>query len=262
MALREGTERIRNQDLDFSIPEVSEDELGRICSAFEIMRGELLKANQELWRQSEERKQLNAAFSHDLRNPVTVLKGSLKLLRQGMMDEQTLDRMESYTLRIEQYIEVMSSIQRLEQMPVRSDIVDIATLYTELKETAQLLAPKLDTLCLAPDAGTIKIDHGIFLTVAENLIGNASRFARRKLTITLNLEKEFLLLVFTDDGPGFPSELLKNGPKPFEKTANNGEHFGMGLYGSSLLCRKHGGELHLRNRSEGGATAKASFFIK
>ena len=45
---------------------------------------------------AEERKRLNAAFSHDLRNPITVLKGSVKLLRQGIQDEQTIDPV-SYT---------------------------------------------------------------------------------------------------------------------------------------------------------------------
>ena len=53
------------------------------CAAFETMREELLLTNQELWRQAEERRRLNAAFAHDLRNPVTVLKGTVKQLRQG-----------------------------------------------------------------------------------------------------------------------------------------------------------------------------------
>ena len=103
--LQAGTEHIRANDLDFSIPAVSTDELGQICAAFETMRLELLKTNQALWRQAEERKRLNAAFAHDLRNPITVLKGSLKLLRNGTADEQAIDRLESYTLRIEQYVE-------------------------------------------------------------------------------------------------------------------------------------------------------------
>lgn len=85
--------------------------MGQLCAAFEEMRSELLKSNRLLWQQAEERKRLNAAFSHDLRNPITVLKGSVKLLRQGIQDEQTIDRLESYTLRIEQYVEAMSSVQ-------------------------------------------------------------------------------------------------------------------------------------------------------
>ena len=233
--LREGTRRIQAHDLDFTIPPVSDDELGQTCAAFEKMRWELLKTNRELWRQAEERKRLNAAFAHDLRNPITVLKGSVRLLRQDASDPQTIDRLERYTLRIEQYVEAMGSIQRLEQMPVKSASVPWAVLRAELEETARLLAPALDAGIRGSDAGAVQIDHGIFLTVAENLIGNAARFARRNLEITLALEKNTLFLSVVDDGPGFPDQLLQSGPKPFEKSGESAEHFGMGLYSSGLL---------------------------
>ena len=82
--LLNGITRIQNNDLDFSLSVLSNDEMGRLCAAFEGMRGELLKTNRLLWQQAEERKRLNAAFSHDLRNPITVLKGTVKLMRQGI----------------------------------------------------------------------------------------------------------------------------------------------------------------------------------
>lgn len=126
--LRDGTEHIRANDLNFSIPAASTDELGQICAAFETMRLELLKTNQELWRQSEERKRLNAAFAHDLRNPITALKGSVKLLRKGTPDEQAIVRLESYTLRMEPYVEAMSNIQRMEQIPVQCSEVAFSAL--------------------------------------------------------------------------------------------------------------------------------------
>lgn len=181
--LRNGISRIRNHDLDFSMPVHSDDELGQLCTAFDTMREELLKSNQELWRQAEERKRLNAAFSHDLRNPITVLKGTIKLLRQGTADEQAIDRLESYTLRIEQYAEAMSSIQRLEQMPVRINEYSYSLLHSELEETAKILAGALEPSVSAPDKGIIQLDHGLVLTVAENLIGNAARFAKSKIEI-------------------------------------------------------------------------------
>lgn len=257
--LLEGTRRIQAHDLDFTIPPVPVDELGQICAAFESMRLELLKTNRELWRQAEERKRLNAAFAHDLRNPITVLKGSVKLLRLDASNPQTLDRLERYTSRIEQYVEAMGSIQRLEQMPVRTGSVSWTVLCSELEETARLLAPVLDITLCGSDAETVQIDHGIFLTVAENLISNGCRFAQKKLEITLTLEGNTLFLTVADDGPGFPGRLLQSGPKPFEKLTETAEHFGMGLYSSDLLCRKHGGNLRLENR--GGAAATASFQI-
>lgn len=259
-ALLSGMERIRNHDLDFTIPEVSGDELGQVCAAFETMRAELLKTNRELWRQAEERKRLNAAFAHDLRNPVTVLKGTVKLLRQnGTADSEALDRLEVYTLRIERYIEAMSGVQRLEQLPVERKHTDLALLRQELEETAALLAPGLERSFTGLERGTAELDHGLFLTVAENLINNAARFAQSGLWVSLTRDGEMLRLSVKDDGHGFPAELLQTGPKPFGKLDGEAAHFGMGLYSSQLLCRKHGGDLHLENRP--GGTAEAFFDV-
>ena len=259
--LMEGTRRIQAQDLDFSIPQPSRDELGQLCAAFETMRAQLLRINRELWRQGEERKRLNAAFAHDLRNPVTVLKGSVTLLRQGSRDPRLLDRLERYTQRIAEYVEAMGGVQRLEQLPVRPAPIDSAVLAAELAETARLLAPRLTASLSAPAPGPVALDHGILLTVAENLIGNAARFGRERLEIALTREGDTLTLTVADDGPGFPPELLRDGPKPFGRLAEDPEHFGMGLYSSRLLCQKHGGELRLQNRPAGGAAAAASFRI-
>lgn len=268
--LKTGIGRIQMHDLDFVIPEVSRDELGQLCAAFETMRGELLRTNQELWRQAEERRRLNAAFAHNLRNPVTVLKGTVKQLRRsgglGGEEAQALERLETYTLRIEQYVEAMSSIQRLEQMPVHFKTINTDLLRDELLETAKLLAPSHEVSVTAPDAADMELDHGIFLTVVENLIGNAARYAGGRLEICLRItqasDENRLILSVCDDGVGFPQELLRNGPKPFGRKEADAVHFGIGLYSSQMLCAKHGGELLLKNRPEGGAVATAVFGIR
>lgn len=66
--------RIAENDLDFSIVYDKDDEMGLLCKAFEKMRSALESNNREMWRQMNERKKLNAAFSHDLRTPLTVTK--------------------------------------------------------------------------------------------------------------------------------------------------------------------------------------------
>ena len=257
--LRDGITRIQNNDLDFSLPVSSNDEMGQLCAAFEVMRRELLKTNRLLWQQAEERKRLNAAFSHDLRNPISVLKGTVKLLRQGVQDDQAINRLEGYTLRIEQYVEAMSSVQKLEQLSVHPQKIDLSVLQNELQETTRLLANTKKIALSCPSAGEVILDHGIFLTVAENLIGNAARFAKSKLSIEVVLEKDYLLLKISDDGPGYPPTLIQNGPRPFETASSNSSHFGMGLYSSQLLCEKHGGKLILKNQSLAGAMAIAVF---
>ena len=251
--LNSGAAHIMENDLDFAIPAPpGQDELGQLCSAFEKMRETLLANNQMLWRQAEERKRLNAAFAHDLRNPVTVLKGTSKLLRKGIHDESTIRRLELYTLRIEQYIESMSSIQRLEQMPVRKKKVPCDLLYGELVDTARLLAPGLSCRVTVPGIAaaqravepgetssaaigpgetssaaiesvgiesqemmSAELDHGLFMIVAENLIANGARFAKCELEVTVEKKDPYILLSVADDGPGFPDELIQSGPKPF-----------------------------------------------
>lgn len=287
--LQNGTERIRAHDLAFTIPEVSGDELGQICGAFETMRVELLRSNQELWRQAEERKRLNAAFSHDLRNPLTVLKGTVKLMKQGTADEHALERMEIYVQRLEQYVEAMSSIQRLEQIPVRKIRVKLSLLCDEVEETARLLAAVnlkrgeqeqnfgevfrvpyilVDTGDNSVDGSrqSVELDHGLFLTVAENLIGNAVRYANNRISIRLSVcedrqymddGRKHLIMTVADDGNGYPVKLITEGPKPFGKIEEDASHFGMGLYTSSMLCTKHGGMLVLTNEANGGAKATA-----
>lgn len=259
--LSSGAGHIIENDLDFTSPlPPNQDELGQLCIAFETMRKTLLANNRTLWRQAEERRRLNAAFAHDLRNPVTVLKGTVKLLQKGVSDEDALTRLSDYTARIEQYIETMGSIQRLEDVPVEKKPISIFLLQQELAETTKLLSPDIPVSITVSGNGTANLDWGLFFTVAENLIGNAARFAKNSVTLHLELKEEFLWLSVEDDGPGYPAELLRQGPKPFGKMEENAAHFGMGLYSSQTLCLKHGGALKLENLSH-GAKAAASFQI-
>ena len=138
----------------------------------------------------------------------------------------------------------MSSIT-IRTNAVRINEYSYSLLHSELEETAKILAGALEPSVSAPDKGTIQLDHGLVLTVAENLIGNAARFAKSKIEIHLERKGNFLHLSVTDDGPGYPVELIQSGPKPFGKMKEDSAHFGMGLYSSQILCLKHGGTLTL-----------------
>lgn len=279
-ALQSGAERIMKNDLEFTIKSDSRDELGELCGAFEKMRLELLKNNLELWRQTEERKRLNAAFSHDLRNPVTVLKGSAKMLKRelsgSVLPSQTaqdsVSLIEEYTGRIETYIEAMSSVQRLEELQCSPKNINLQVMSKELSESIRLLTMdsgvevevQLDRL---PKEAWI--DKAIVYNVAENLMMNAVRFAKARITVRLSTDvnlipnSEALVLSVQDDGPGFPQAILKKGAEPFLHGDDGnapGSHFGMGLYVCRLLCEKHGGSLKLQNTANGALTT-ATFKI-
>lgn len=263
--------RIIGNDLDFKIETKSQDELGQLCIAFETMRKTLLDNNRELWRQAEERKRLNAAFSHNLRNPVTVLKGSVKLAKKSVADKTAqagqitahLSRIEDYTGRIERYIETMSSIQRLEEIPVEREIVQWDSLISELESVIHFAMPdsgKKVNFRAAAYPKSVSLDKSILFQVTENLISNALRFAARNIDVFCCVKETMLELFVTDDGCGFPAALIKNGIQPFQKGNEDAGHFGMGLYSCNLLCQRHGGGILIKN-NEIGATVLATLKI-
>ena len=265
--LTEGAACIIDNNLDFTIETTSQDELGQLCTAFETMRKTLLENNYTLWRQGEERKRLNAAFSHNLRNPVTVLKGSIKLALKNNIEDITtasnpftdnLLRMERYTNRIEQYMETMSSIQKLEDIRLQPEPVKWDSLISELKNMLCFLredTQKQIQFILAKYEKDILIDKSILFQIAENLVSNALRFAAARIDILCSISNGKLLLSVTDDGCGFPEKLLQNGIQPFQKGNEDMGHFGMGLYTCELLCQKHGGNITLKNNPTGATVS-------
>jgi len=272
--LQAGAEKIMDNNLDFTIQSDSNDELGQLCNSFEKMRVQLLENNRELWRQMEERKRLNAAFSHDLRNPVTVLKGSVKLLRKGLSNDslttqniqESISLIEEYAARIEKYIEAMSSVQRLEQLQCSPEKVNFESVVKELKGSIRLITMDSDIEAeveaedIFERQKSIFLDKAMLFNIAENLIANAIRYAKGKIRVSIKLEEKMLVLSVQDDGPGFSQDILKKGAEPFlrgDKRNEKGTHFGMGLYICRLLCEKHNGSLELQNTNDGAlATAR------
>lgn len=268
--LRNGAERIQRQDLDFQVENCGSDELGQLCAAFEIMRQTLLENNRELWRQAEERKRLNAAFSHDLRNPVAVLKGAAKLLQKSAEQErlneecvkESVGLINQYAGRIESYVEAMTGAQKLEAMECRPQSCTPEEIQSELQGGIAILAQaagKQAKLTYSGTAAQIHLDKQFVFNTAENLVQNALRYARQAVTVEARFETDRMVLCVMDDGPGFPETILKKGVTPFlHGEAAGSEHFGMGLYICKLMCEKHGGSLTIENR-EHGARVTAIF---
>ena len=85
--------KVENNELDFTLPYPYKDEMGRLCLAFEKMKNCLYQNNQKMIRQFNEQRRLNAAFSHDLRTPLTILKGHttmlLSFIPKGLVSQLT-----------------------------------------------------------------------------------------------------------------------------------------------------------------------------
>lgn len=264
--------KVAQNDLNFTLAYNSGDEMGRLCDAFENMRAALEANNAEMWRQMDERKRLNAAFSHDLRTPLTVLKGRTEMLKSSVAEglftrEELTDELEilnANITRLENYVEAMSRLQRLEDIPIRRSSTVFSEILPGLKDTAEILLGEKCAFYAEPQEKTLFLDMETASLVYENLLSNARRFAKERVEITVSLAKGQLLFTVSDDGPGFSAEALKKATEPFYRgeKKSGGLHMGLGLNICKILCRRHGGDITVANGTQGGALLTASFDVE
>ena len=262
--LRTASEKIANNDLDFSIDYDNNDELGQLCASFEIMRTTLADNFSKMWRQVEERKALNAAFAHDLRTPLTVLKGYNEMLQasDNSQTRETAATMGKHISRMENYVSSMSNIRRMEDTQPEYKLIDLQPLVSSLYDSAKIICTKNGKeLILQNDISVLQLslDSAFISQVCNNLISNAVRYARTLVTISFTLHDNGLLLSVSDDGNGFDKDSLQKAANPyFTRESNHSEHFGLGLYICKLLCEHHNGYLQIRN-TVNGANVSAYF---
>ena len=267
--------KIADQDLDFSVAYDRDDELGRLAASFETMRASLAASQRALWRTAEERKRLNAAFAHDLRTPLTILKGKVELLEAHLQaGDATPGQLASSAAslaaqveRLERYVTAMSGLQKLEDRTVRPAAQPFDAVAGAVDDIGRsLCAPNrafafsVSAQCNA-ERPELAVDRSLVEEVAENLVGNAARFAAAHVEARMDVRDGFLVLTVEDDGPGFSPAALEQGCAPFFSESPSKDHFGLGLNIAALLCDKHGGSLTLGNRAEGGARTTARFAL-
>lgn len=269
--LQNGVERIQEDNLDFHIEYDSDDELGRLCCSMEKMRRELRQKHKALWESLEQRKLLNASVSHDLRTPITVLKGYLDYLEKNIPQDKltedmlfdTVSSMQGAVNRLELYVESVRDIEKIENIEIEKRSENVKLLLNELRSNVRQLAGNKEII-ISNDitVDKIQIDKGVFFRILENLLQNALRYAEKQVSINLSHKKDFLILTVKDDGKGFSAADLEKATTVFYSNDKEKQHFGIGLSVCKILCEKHGGLLYVGNQKEKGAcvTAKLKIF--
>ena len=270
--LRISTTHIANNDLDFEIKYNGKNELAEVCSSFETMRKSLKGTVQELSDMVEQRNRLNNIYTHELRTPVAVLRGNtdmiLKFYPANEMSKseliETVSAISESIDRIVAFSDSMSTMKNIEDIVVSPSVTDMPSFIDALKNSADMLCRgqgiNIDFKS-AISANQLLIDTNAVLPVYENLIGNALRFARSKILISVCSDADMMTLVIQDDGDGFSEKDLKKAGQCYYSGQDSGGmyHFGLGLYVSSILCEKHEGSLLIENAPAGGARLTAKF---
>lgn len=265
--LKREMEFIGRDDLSFDCSYVSNDELGEVCDTLNRMRKQLVKNQENLWQLMEAQRNLNAAFAHDIRTPLTVMRGytqmMLKFYPEGKISEEkmieTLQMLERQTGRIEQFSLTMKEIHNMEEWKVDRQPFSVKELVQQIRDNLKgmpLEGIKVELSCEIEEVQII-CDKNLIQEVVDNMLTNALRYAKEKIIISIVKEEEGLFVYMKDDGKGFSKEEIMKAARPYFSTAE--DHFGLGLTICQTLCKKHGGDLEVMNSLEGGAIVSAYF---
>lgn len=262
--LEDGTKRIADGDLEWTLDYHEPNEFGAVCGEFEKMRGQLKESVETRLRYEQYRRELIAGISHDLRTPLTSIKGYTEGLQDGIAD--TEEKRKRYyeaihirALDMESLVDSLSVFSRLENRQHRYFLEDTdmkAYLEKLLKEYAEEAAQKQAVIlldCRTEHTG-IRLDvqemHRVFVNLFENSVKYRLK-ERSVIRITMESRGKFLEIRVADDGPGVPDDELSRIFDSFyrgdESRTKPGNGSGLGLAIVRQIVEGHGGTIHAEN---------------
>lgn len=258
-ALTQAALRVEQGDLSQPVDYGGQDEFSSVCNAFNHMQEHLLAERNKSAAYEQARTDLVSGISHDLRTPLTSVKGYIKGLRDGVA--QTPERRAQYldiayrkACDMDVLLQRLFYFSKLEtgNLPLFPESADLGTLVTRfVKDNLTELSPsdcKIELNC-PPGPYPVRMDTEQMYRVLTNLRDNALRYAGASpliLTLSLWHEKDWVGLRFADNGNGVPPEQL---PHLFEqfwrgdqaRRSKGGEGSGLGLYIVKYIVEAHGG---------------------
>ncbi|MBB5606319.1 MULTISPECIES: HAMP domain-containing sensor histidine kinase [unclassified Janthinobacterium] len=242
------------------------DEIAVLETAFAQMSGRIGEQWRTLSRQDQERRELVANISHDLRTPLGSLHGYLEtlLLKDATLAPAERQRYLGIALaqssKVGKLAQSLFELARLEHGSVEpvaedfllSDLIQDVYQKCELKAQAGQVSLEAS---MPRDANLVHADLGLIERVLTNLLDNAIRHtpAGGKVTVALRREGRQVLVTVSDTGQGIPPQLLeKLFRRPFSP-GTDGRNGGLGLLIVQRILQLHGSAIELRSEPGKGA---------
>ncbi|WP_145946456.1 cell wall metabolism sensor histidine kinase WalK [Paenibacillus sp. Y412MC10] len=265
--LIDASERIRRQDLDFTITYKAANELGLLTDSFEKMRAALKDSLLREWKLEQERRDMMDAIAHDLRTPMTIIQGNVEMLTDtaGVIPRDKLEErlrvVEGNIQRVNRLIQdiQVASEKDMEYFPLYVKETDVAEFAgAKEREIRYLCAGKQIRLEYTvtderPEPYPVYMDVQRVGQVLDNVITNSLRYVPEQgsLSVSITIREKDIRYEICDTGPGFNEADIPNLFRKFYK-GDKGQT-GLGLYTARVICDKHGGGIQASNRPEGGA---------
>jgi two-component system osmolarity sensor histidine kinase EnvZ len=201
----------------------------------------------------QQRTEMLAGVSHDLRTPLTRLRLALAMLPETEDTRQDVADMTADVTEMERMIAAYLAFARGEGAE-QAQPIDLRTVLEDVVEGARRAgtAVALD----APGGLIIKLRPDALRRAVTNLVDNACRHARHVALAAARRGERTVQVTVDDDGPGIPRERREGAFRPFESDTAGGT--GLGLSIARDIVRAHGGDIVLEDSPLGGLRARIS----
>ncbi|SDF18429.1 sensor histidine kinase [Sporomusa acidovorans] len=263
--LRQGAREIKNGNLDFDIKYAGNDEFSQVCGDFDEMRKRLKYSEEVQAKYEDDRKILIAGISHDIRTPLTVIKGYIEGLRDGVANTEEkrkryIDMIYNRACDMDILVDKLFLFSKLNMgnFPFNFKILDfaayIAEFYHRVKNEFAEKGVDISYYQLCRNHLKVKIDSEEFKRVLMNIIDNCFKHRVRDrvdVKMILFLEDNEVVLKISDDGGGVSESEINQVFTSFYRgdpaRSNSCEGSGLGLAISQQIILAHGGSIYAVN---------------
>lgn len=264
--LEEGAERIRQGDYSGEIQYQGDIEFEQVCEAFNGMQLHLKEEKERNARYEKARREMIAGISHDLRSPLTAIRGSVKGVLDGVAGTPALQKkfLEAAYRRSGEMDVLLSELfyfSKLETggIPVNNRPVDLSAYlnhYVEAKKSLPDFA-EAEFVCDLPDKDEkpTLVDPEALQRILDNILSNSMKYAGVspvRFYVGLKQEEGKKTIILQDNGKGLPEEKIDRIFEEFyraDESRSRKEGSGLGLYIVKYLCDAMGGQVSADQKS-------------
>ena len=209
-----GVKRIQEGNLDAPIGYVVPDEFKPACDAVDEMAARLKTSLEAQSRQQQQKQELIAGMSHDLKSPLTSIRAYTEGLLDGVAkDEQTqaryLQTIYAKETELETLVNRLFLFAKLDlsEAPAKSEALEISGTFAEIAAgfEAEGLDVRLDDL---PDE-TVMADRELLSRCMSNLLDNSRKYGASHVVISADISGDTVSISVSDDGPGVEASQLE-----------------------------------------------------
>jgi len=211
-----------------------------------------------------------AFAAHELRGPITIIRGYLDVLNQELSDRlkgdepELISRLIVSSSKLSSYVNNILNVAKFDRHHLRVHLTEdtASAIYASIADDMQMRAQtqhRLLNINIPDSLPTVAADRGSVSEVLSNLIDNAIKYSFEGGLITVSAEAkgDFVEFSVQDNGVGIPANVVKNLFRKFYRSHRSREAVsgtGIGLYIAKAFVESHGGSISVTSKENEGST--------